>query len=808
MDGHPGRAWRLSLIIPAYNEELGIRQAVREADEALGTLADDYEILIVDDGSHDATAALVARECLQRPHVRLLSHKHNRGYGAALRTGFEAARFERVAFTDADCQFELADLAALVPLTDTYPLAVGYRADRQDIWRRRFISRGYNLIARAFFGTRVRDCDCALKVFRKDVLANLLPETNGFFVNTEMLTKARQLGYDVVEVPVRHRPRLRGSSKVSLGDVPKVLKVLFPFWWSRVLFAGAPNTTHHSPLTTHHSLLAPLLVFAAACLLFFTRLNCPLLEPDEARYAEIPRQMLAEGSWLVPILHGQPYYDKPPLLYWLTMGSYQLFGVHDWAARLVPGLAGLLTVMLTYLWGRRALGPGAALASAFILCLSAKFIYLGRMLTMDGLLGLCVIAALAAAHTALDRKTLGWGWWLLSAIATGLGLLTKGPVALALVAVPLFVYQWIDRRAARLPWQAWPVYLSIAVGLAAPWYAAVVCIDPGFADYFFWKHNVLRYVAPFDHAEPMWFYLPGLALGLLPWTLLLPPLVKLLSRRSARAAARRPAALGFFLLAFAWCLLFFSFSGSKRPGYILPAIPLLSLALGCYLATCSPRRQLLRAEEFFLGTGRRLAYRATMLAFGLGAVAALVASVSRLLTPSAGLFLVAAAAGGLAFLRVRQQSGRSVSWALCGCATFAMLLAGVYQLLPSYARRFSMRGQVKSLAAQLEPGHVPVVCYPRRWDSVSFYLQRDDVLVYSSAERDQLMNDLRHSAETLVFIKSERYLDDFLRELPGVLEFLPEGRQGSVAVGWVRPRREPPAHFLAEQPARPDRLLE
>jgi dolichol-phosphate mannosyltransferase len=806
MDGHSRRAWRLSLIIPAYNEALGICQAVREADEALAALAADYEILIVDDGSHDATAALVAEECRRRPHVRLLRHEHNQGYGAALRTGFEAARFDRVAFTDADCQFELADLAELVPLTDSYPLAVGYRFDRQDSWRRRFVSRSYNLIVRALFGTRVRDCDCALKVFRREALARLLPETNGFFVNTEMLTKARQLGYDVMEVPVRHRPRLHGSSSVSLGDVPRTLKALLPFWWERCLFAGNSTTSDPSSLGSRPAPLAPLAVFVAACLLFFTRLNCPLLEPDEARYAEIPRQMLAERSWLVPVLHGQPYYDKPPLLYWLTMCSYRLFGVHDWAARLVPGLAGLLTVMLTYLWGRRALGPGAALASAFILCLSARFIYLGRMLTMDGLLGLCVIAALASGHRALDRKATGWGWWLLSAFACGLGVLTKGPVALVLVVVPLFVYQWIDRRAARLPWHAWPLYLGAAVGLAAPWYVAVACLDPAFADYFFWKHNVLRYVAPFDHAEPIWFYLPGLALGLLPWTLLLLPLGKSLLRRSARAGARRPAALGFFLLAFAWCLLFFSFSGSKRPGYILPAIPLLSLALGCYLASSSPRRRLLRAEAFLMGTGRRLAYNATLLVLGLGAVMFLVASASRLLAPSFGLLLAEAAVGGLLLIRQRQR--RSVSWALCGCATFAMLFAGVYQLLPSYARRFSMRGQVKTLALQLEPLRVPVVCYPRRWDSVSFYLQRDDVRVYSSAERDQMMTVLRRAPATLVFVKSEHYLDDFLRELPGALEFVPEGRQGGVAVGWVRPRQEPPPHFLAGKEAQPDRLLE
>ncbi len=241
---HRGRGsagWRLSLVIPAYNEEAGIRQAIAEANEALAGLARDYEILIVDDGSTDGTASAVEEIAAGRPWLRLLRHRENRGYGAALRTGFEAARFDRVAFTDADCQFYLADLACLMPLTDSFPLAVGYRMNRRDPWQRRFFSWGYNTLVRTLLGTGVRDCDCALKVFRREALARLLPQTPGFFVNAEMLSRARQLGYEIIEVGVRHRPRLRGSSKVSLWDIPRTLRTLLPFWWSQVLFAGRPR---------------------------------------------------------------------------------------------------------------------------------------------------------------------------------------------------------------------------------------------------------------------------------------------------------------------------------------------------------------------------------------------------------------------------------------------------------------------------------------------------------------------------------------------------------------------------------------
>ena len=230
----------LSLVIPAYNEAAVIARAVTEAETALSAHFAEFEVLVVDDGSTDGTAREVCRVRAEAPHTRLLQHPANRGYGAALRTGFEAANFELVAFTDADCQFDLAELPRLVRLTEEVPVVVGYRADRKDPWRRRFLSWGYNVMARALLGTRVRDVDCALKVFRRDVLRQLLPESRGFFVNTEMMTRARQLNLEVAEVPVTHRSRAGGASKVSLSEVPRTARTLFRFWWREVVRGAKP----------------------------------------------------------------------------------------------------------------------------------------------------------------------------------------------------------------------------------------------------------------------------------------------------------------------------------------------------------------------------------------------------------------------------------------------------------------------------------------------------------------------------------------------------------------------------------------
>lgn len=245
--GTPLSEYSLSLIIPAYNEAESIQQAIQEADASLASLTRRHEILVVDDGSADATADVV-QQASQKHAVRLLRHPHNRGYGAALRTGFEAAAFDLIAFTDADCQFDLHDLAAMLPLTEQHPIVAGYRVGRQDPAKRLFFSWGYNALVRTLLGTRVRDCDCALKVYRKEALARLLPESTGFFVNTEMLTRARQLGFSLTEVGVRHRARFKGCSKVSLSDIPRTLATLLPFWWSHVLFPSRPEQPVNDPV--------------------------------------------------------------------------------------------------------------------------------------------------------------------------------------------------------------------------------------------------------------------------------------------------------------------------------------------------------------------------------------------------------------------------------------------------------------------------------------------------------------------------------------------------------------------------------
>jgi dolichol-phosphate mannosyltransferase len=238
--GHPGTSgpldYQFSLVIPAFNEQETIGQALREAGSALSALVHRYEIIVVDDGSDDGTAAIVEKARRRNPHVRLVRHESNFGYGAALRTGFQVAHYDLVGFTDADCQFDLGELKIMLPLTRQHDMVCGYRIDRRDPLRRRFLSWGYNWLTRLLLGNPVRDIDCALKIFYRRHLPDLLPESNNFFVNTEMLSRACRMGLSVAEVGVHHRRRSAGRSKVSLADIPRTLSALIPYWWSHHLF--------------------------------------------------------------------------------------------------------------------------------------------------------------------------------------------------------------------------------------------------------------------------------------------------------------------------------------------------------------------------------------------------------------------------------------------------------------------------------------------------------------------------------------------------------------------------------------------
>lgn len=225
----------LSFFFPAHNEAANIEALVAEALRELPSLADEFEIIAVDDGSRDATPEIADRLAAADARVRVVHHEINRGYGAAVRSGLRAARYDLVSFTDGDRQFRVADLARLIERMaqpDKPDVVAGYRLKRADPFIRTAYARAYRLALNIFYRLGVRDVDCAFKLFRRAALDGVRLESGGAFMSAELLIKLRKRGRRIVEVGVPHYPRTAGS---PTGAKPSVIfRAMRDFWRLRV----------------------------------------------------------------------------------------------------------------------------------------------------------------------------------------------------------------------------------------------------------------------------------------------------------------------------------------------------------------------------------------------------------------------------------------------------------------------------------------------------------------------------------------------------------------------------------------------
>ncbi len=211
---------KLSLILPAHNEEGNLARVVGHSIEVLSENVPDWEIVIVDDGSVDGTPALADELATRDPRVRVVHHPHNRGYGSAWRSGFEEARGEYLMCMDSDGQFDLADISLLLPYINHYDIVAGYRIERQDPPHRKLNAAIFHLAIRLLFNLHMRDLDCGFKIFRAKLIHSLPLQSPGALINLEIFSLARQRGVTVVEVGVNHYPRKAGQ---PTGAKPSVV---------------------------------------------------------------------------------------------------------------------------------------------------------------------------------------------------------------------------------------------------------------------------------------------------------------------------------------------------------------------------------------------------------------------------------------------------------------------------------------------------------------------------------------------------------------------------------------------------------
>jgi glycosyltransferase involved in cell wall biosynthesis len=222
----------LSVVLPAYNEEENVESAIKHVSEVAQTLDREYEIILVNDGSSDRTGE-IGRELEKHvPHFRLVEHYPNRGYGGALKAGFEAATKDLIAFYPADAQFDFGEVERLLEAVEeeNADIVCGYRFDRQDSAVRKLNAFGWNTVVRLFFGYLCRDIDCGFKLFRREILERVNIMSDGAMIDTEFLAGAKARGYRIAEVPLTHLPREAGEATgANLAVIVKAFQDLVRF---------------------------------------------------------------------------------------------------------------------------------------------------------------------------------------------------------------------------------------------------------------------------------------------------------------------------------------------------------------------------------------------------------------------------------------------------------------------------------------------------------------------------------------------------------------------------------------------------
>ena len=324
-----------------------------------------------------------------------------------------------------------------------------------------------------------------------------------------------------------------------------------------------------------------LLALLCYALFFYGLGGIGLVGPDEPRYAAIARDMLATGSYITPRLNGSPWFEKPPLMYWIAATGYKLFGDSETAARLPSALGATICVFFIYWCGRKLWNSETGLLSGVVAATSIGSFAFARAASMDMLLTACLTMALVfflfGFNDSTPRRRV---WFNLFYAALGLGLLTKGPIAFGLPALSLAGFSLLRGRWDE--WKAWhPKGLWISAAVAGPWYVLCAILNGWqFIQVFFINQNLERFASTIHgHGRPIYFFIPVLLLLTFPWTFLL------------ISALRRTFGKNDHILIW-WAVIpfvFFSLSGSKLPGYILPVVPPLALLIGKELLQPSSR---------------------------------------------------------------------------------------------------------------------------------------------------------------------------------------------------------------------------
>ena len=464
---------------------------------------------------------------------------------------------------------------------------------------------------------------------------------------------------------------------------------------------------------------------------------------DEGRYSEIPRYMAHSGDWVTPRLNGIKYFEKPPLQYWATAAAYNVFGEHHWTARLWPALTGFLGVLLIFHVGARLYCADAGLYAALVLASSLLYAGMAHILTLDmGLtffLGLTMAGMLLGLDPRADART-NRVWMHVAAAGCALAVLSKGLIGIVLPGAVIVLYMLVKRDFALVRRLHLVTGGLLFLAISAPWFVAVSLANPEFPQFFFIHEHLARYTSTIHQRYQPWYYfIPILLLGILPW------LVTLFD--ALLRALRQPRTAGFdatlFLLLWSgFIFVFFSFSGSKLPSYILPMFPALALLIAVRLTTISARVlawQLAPLPVIALAGLLAVPYTVKL------ASAAIPAALYQNQIPWLYAAAVALLAGGTAAVVCAWRGNVRHAVVLCafaGLATTQLLVISEDALSPAH----STYHLVQKLKPDLKPG-VPFYSVGGYEQTLPFYIKRTVTLV---AYQDEMAFGLKHEPQLAV----------------------------------------------------------
>ncbi|RII26237.1 MAG: phospholipid carrier-dependent glycosyltransferase [Geobacter sp.] len=468
---------------------------------------------------------------------------------------------------------------------------------------------------------------------------------------------------------------------------------------------------------------ALLVIFGVAFFQFLGHL--PLFEPDEARYAEIPREMLERGDFITPLLNHVKYFEKPPLLYWLNAISFSLFGENEFAARFACALAGLLTVLITYHVGRTLFGRREGLFAALILGTTTGFLIQARINLTDMLVTFCLTACLGCFAIAVrDSEPRRGRYCYLGYISAALAVLAKGLIGIVFPGAIIFLYLLLGKRWRLLKEMRLVTGTLLFLLVSAPWFILVSQRNPEFAQFFFIHEHFERFLTKVHgRYQPVWFFIPVLLGTMIPWSFFIPTGLKGVWRERLSETGRQALYLAIWAI---FIFVFFSKSDSKLVPYILPVFPPLALLIGkAFVRQLDGPDRLMRIEGYVLA--------AILIILGIGVCIYPHIPQAKDFSPLEGLgtgsiFLIEGAA---ALAMTRRGATVPLFVSLCLCS-YLLGIVGPISLMDNVATRRSSKDLCLIVKEKAAPD--AVIASFGHEQGLPFYTQRRVITVGGMGE--------------------------------------------------------------------------